>query len=95
MASQAVKFYSEGTRLSGDLFVPEGLRAGVLARAAGGAALTARPARPGPKALRQLAEPWQPWRGLAARLLWHYWRHLTGRPAMDDLLEEPAPLSGM
>ncbi len=28
MASQAVSFFSEGTRLSGDLFVPEGLRAG-------------------------------------------------------------------
>ncbi len=26
MASQAVSFYSEGTRLSGDLFVPDGLR---------------------------------------------------------------------
>jgi DNA-3-methyladenine glycosylase II len=22
---------------------------------------------------------------LAARLLWHHWRHVTGRPAMDDL----------
>jgi len=22
---------------------------------------------------------------LAARLLWHHWRFLTGRPAMDDL----------
>jgi dipeptidyl aminopeptidase/acylaminoacyl peptidase len=28
MASQAVSFYSEGTRLSGDLFLPDGLRSG-------------------------------------------------------------------
>ena len=28
MASQGISFYSEGTRLSGDLFVPEGLRTG-------------------------------------------------------------------
>jgi uncharacterized protein len=35
MASQAVSFYSEGTRLSGDLFQPDGLepdekRAGIV-----------------------------------------------------------------
>ena len=24
---------------------------------------------------------WSPWRSLAARLLWHHWRHATGRPA--------------
>lgn len=42
-------------------------------------------ARPKPKPLAALAEQWQPWRGLAARLLWHHWRFLTGRPAMDDL----------
>ncbi len=40
--------------------------------------------RPGPKALRELATAWQPVRSLAARLLWHHWRHVTGRPAMDD-----------
>ena len=59
--------------------------AGDLALAAAAAELKGLPARPGPAALRRLAEPWQPWRGLAARLLWHHWRHLTGRPAMDDL----------
>ena len=25
------------------------------------------------------------YRALAARLLWHHWRFLTGRPAMDEL----------
>ncbi len=41
--------------------------------------------RPDPKALRALALSWQPVRSLAARLLWHHWRHITGRPAMDDI----------
>ena len=31
-------------------------------------------ARPTEKALRQMAEPWSPWRGVAARLLWAYYR---------------------
>lgn len=32
------------------------------------------PARPDERALRQLAQPWSPWRGVAARLLWAYYR---------------------
>jgi DNA-3-methyladenine glycosylase II len=40
--------------------------------------------RPGPVALRSLADRWRPARSLAARLLWHHWRHTTGRPALDD-----------
>jgi DNA-3-methyladenine glycosylase II len=64
---------------------PDVFPAGDLALAAAAADLMALPARPGPAALRALAAPWQPWRGLAARLLWHHWRHITGRPAMDDL----------
>jgi len=31
-------------------------------------------ARPGEKALRQMAEAWSPWRAVAARLLWAYYR---------------------
>jgi DNA-3-methyladenine glycosylase II len=58
--------------------------AGDLALAAAAADLKGLPARPGPAALRALALPWQPWRALAARLLWHHWRHVTGRPSMDD-----------
>ena len=30
--------------------------------------------RPDEKALRGMAEPWSPWRGVAARLLWAYYR---------------------
>ncbi len=59
--------------------------AGDLALAGAACHLKGLPSRPGPAALRRLAEPWQPWRALAARLLWHHWRHVTGRPAMDDL----------
>ncbi|MCC6718151.1 MAG: DNA-3-methyladenine glycosylase 2 family protein [Acetobacteraceae bacterium] len=63
--------------------------AGDLALAAAAAALKGLPARPGPAELRALALGWQPWRGLAARLLWHHWRHLTGRPAFDELAPPP------
>ncbi len=58
--------------------------AGDIALAAAAADLKRLPARPNPKALRALAESWRPARSLAARLLWHHWRHLTGRPALDD-----------
>lgn len=58
--------------------------AGDIALAGAAAALKHLPARPDPKALRALAETWSPWRSLAARLLWHHWRFLTGRPALDD-----------
>jgi DNA-3-methyladenine glycosylase II len=30
--------------------------------------------RPTERALREMAEPWSPWRGVAARLLWAYYR---------------------
>ncbi len=59
--------------------------AGDLALAASAAHLKGLSERPGPVPLRALAEQWRPWRALAARLLWHHWRHVTGRPAMDDL----------
>lgn len=38
----------------------------------------------GPMALRVMADAWRPARTLAARLLWRHWRHVTGRPALDD-----------
>jgi DNA-3-methyladenine glycosylase II len=57
---------------------------GDIALAAALADLKGLPARPDPKALRELALAWQPVRSLAARLLWHHWRHVTGRPALDD-----------
>nr|WP_283949870.1 DNA-3-methyladenine glycosylase 2 family protein [Limobrevibacterium gyesilva] len=64
---------------------PDVFPAGDVALAASAAHLKGLPARPAPAALRALAERWRPHRALAARLLWHHWRHVTGRPAMDDL----------
>jgi DNA-3-methyladenine glycosylase II len=37
--------------------------------------------RPDPVALERLAEPWRPWRAVAARLLWHAYLEERGRPA--------------
>jgi DNA-3-methyladenine glycosylase II len=37
------------------------------------------PARPGEKALRDMAKAWSPWRGVAARLLWAYYRVAKAR----------------
>jgi DNA-3-methyladenine glycosylase II len=31
--------------------------------------------RPTPKELRKMAERWRPWRSIAARMLWHYYRN--------------------
>ena len=57
---------------------------GDIALAAALVDLKSLPARPPPKVLMEMAKAWQPVRSLAARLLWHHWRHITGRPAMDD-----------
>ena len=58
--------------------------AGDVAVAGAAADILGLEQRPDPKALRGLAERWRPSRALAARLLWHHWRHLTGRPSFDD-----------
>ncbi len=36
-------------------------------------------ARPSEKELRQMAEDWSPWRAVAARGLWAYYRHIKNR----------------
>jgi DNA-3-methyladenine glycosylase II len=36
--------------------------------------------RPGPTEMERLAEPWRPWRAVAARLLWAHYRSLKGLP---------------
>lgn len=65
---------------------------GDIALAAALAHLKNLPHRPSPLALRQMATAFQPVRSMAARLLWHHWRHVTGRPALDDFrLTEPDP----
>jgi DNA-3-methyladenine glycosylase II len=52
----------------GDLGLQEGARL-----------LLGLPERPGEKRLRALAEPWSPWRAVAARILWSYSGHLKRR----------------
>lgn len=64
---------------------PDVFPAADLALAAAAADLKGLPERPPPPVLRTLAETWRPWRGLAARLLWHHWRHINGRPTVDDV----------
>lgn len=39
-------------------------------------------ARPGDRELRVMAEAWSPWRAVAARLLWSYYRLAKGREGM-------------
>ncbi|WP_226780731.1 DNA-3-methyladenine glycosylase family protein [Oceaniglobus trochenteri] len=53
---------------AGDLAVQEGARV-----------LFDLPARPDEARLRALAEPWAPWRGVAARGLWAYYAHIKTR----------------
>ena len=67
--------------------------AGDIAVAGAAARLLGLAARPGPAPLRLIAEAWRPHRALAARLLWHHWRHVTGRPSMDDVAG-PRPVAG-
>lgn len=38
--------------------------------------------RPSTKALYAMAESWAPWRGVAARLLWAFYREMKGRDAV-------------
>lgn len=52
--------------------------AGDLALAEAARLLYDLPERPGPAALTRLAEPWRPWRSVAARGLWAYYRLAKG-----------------
>lgn len=57
-----------------DVFAP-----GDLALQEAAARLFELPARPRERELRAMAEAWSPWRSVAARLLWAYYRVGTGR----------------
>lgn len=63
---------------------PDVFPSGDLALAAGLADLKRLGERPKPRRLAEMATAWAPWRSLAARLLWHHWRHVTGRPAEES-----------
>ncbi len=57
-----------------DVFAP-----GDLALQEGARALFGLPERPKEKALRAMAEAWSPWRSIAARILWAYYRVARNR----------------
>jgi DNA-3-methyladenine glycosylase II len=63
---------------------PDIFPSGDIALANSARHLFALEARPAPRALARMAEAWSPARSLAARLLWHHWRHETGRPLIED-----------
>jgi DNA-3-methyladenine glycosylase II len=58
---------------------PDVLAAGDLALAEAARLLYQLPERPGPAALTALSELWRPWRAVAARALWAYYRAAKGR----------------
>jgi DNA-3-methyladenine glycosylase II len=60
-----------------DVFAP-----GDLALQQAAAVLFGRNARPREADLRAMAADWSPWRGVAARLLWAYYRVITTREGM-------------
>ncbi len=55
------------------------LAAGDLALQEGARVLFDLPARPNDRALRAMAADWQPWRAVAARLLWAYYHVVKSR----------------
>jgi len=46
-------------------------------------------ARPTVKEMTVLAEPWRPWRAVAARILWTYYRALKGREGAPIVPTKP------
>ncbi len=46
--------------------------------------------RPTTKEMGPLAEPWRPWRAVAARVLWTYYRSVKGREGAPVLPKQPA-----
>jgi len=54
----------------------DGFAAGDLALQIGAQKALGLPQRPSAEELLTIAERWRPWRGVAARLLWHYYAHL-------------------
>ena len=55
------------------------LAAGDLALQESARMLFDLPARPTERELRKLAEPWSPWRSVAARALWSYYHVMKNR----------------
>lgn len=58
---------------------PDAWPAGDLALQESARIAFALPERPNAKQMVALAEAWRPWRGVAAKLLWSYYREVKGR----------------
>jgi DNA-3-methyladenine glycosylase II len=67
---------------AGDLAVQEAVRIGLGLKA-----------RPTPKEMAALAEPWRPLRGAAAHLWWSYYRSLKQREGVIGAAQEPGSVS--
>jgi DNA-3-methyladenine glycosylase II len=65
--------------------------AGDLALQEGARLLLALKARPSVKEMGPLAEPWRPWRGAAAYVLWAYYRAAKQREGAPLLSAKPLP----
>ncbi len=61
---------------------PDAWPAGDLALQEGARLAFGLPGRPNAKEISVLAQPWRPWRGVAARLLWAYYRAIKQRDAI-------------
>jgi len=71
---------------------PDAWPAGDLALQEAARLAFALPARPSLKETIALADPWRPWRGVAARLLWAYYRAVKKRdPAPLQAAQGPQP----
>lgn len=60
------------------------LAAGDLALQESARLLFGLPQRPRDRALRELAAPWSPWRAVAARILWAYYRAAKRREGISE-----------
>jgi DNA-3-methyladenine glycosylase II len=67
---------------------PDAWPAGDLALQEAARLAFALPARPSAKEIAAFAEPWRPWRAVAARLLWSYYRAVKQREAAPAQITE-------
>src|SRR5947209_7810240 len=69
---------------------PDAWPAGDLALQEAARLAFALEARPNAREMQPLAEVWRPWRGVAARVLWSYYRAVKGRDAAPVPARTPA-----
>lgn len=75
MAVHGVGLWTAEVYLLFALGRPDVMPAGDLALLIAAGRLKRKRKRPTPPQLRRMAEHWRPWRSVAARMLWHYYRN--------------------